>query len=87
MPSPLVGEGLFQPDAGALDDLAPFVGIGGDQRGEFLGSATGRLIADVQIELPHALGAERAVDRRVELLDDRPRYAGRRDQPAQVGAE
>src|SRR4029077_15997079 len=55
VPSPCVGEGLFQPDPGALDDLAPFVGIGGDQRGKFLGRAAGRLIADVQIELPHTL--------------------------------
>ena len=33
-------------DAGALDHFAPFGRIRGDQRGEFLGRAARRLVAD-----------------------------------------
>src|SRR5262249_62400310 len=56
-------QALFQSDSRALDHLGPFLRIRGNERGKYFGGPAGRLVADIGIELPHALGADRAIDR------------------------
>src|SRR5215471_20497126 len=68
-------QALFQPDSRALDHLGPFLRIRSNKRGKFFGRPAGWLVADIGIELSHALGADRAIDRDVELFDDRRRQA------------
>src|SRR5579863_4609649 len=64
---------------GALDHLAPFLGIRRDQCGERVGRAACRLFADggeARLELSRL---DRLIDRGIELVDDRFRHAGGRD--------
>src|SRR6202044_595380 len=57
--------------------MAPiWVGSGG---GEFLGGTAGGLIADRGEVFLEGRRLDRPVDRRVELVDDRPRHARGRD--------
>src|SRR2546430_13693751 len=73
---------LIQPRARAPHDLAPFGGIGADHFGELFRRATRRLVADDGEAIAKGLRLDRPVDRRVELVDDRPWHARWRDYAA-----
>src|SRR5262249_24809719 len=70
---------LIEPCARAPDPLAPLGGVRPDQLGELLGRAARRLVADHGEAVREGLGLDRLVDAGVELVDDRPRHAGGRD--------
>src|SRR5262249_16631033 len=76
------GLGLVEPRARAPDDLTPLAPIPPDQFGEFVRRAARGLVADHGEAVLERLRCDRLVDRRVELIDDRPRYAGGRDDAA-----
>src|SRR5512144_1897217 len=74
--------GSVEPGPRPPDDLRPFGGIELDEFGELFRRAARRLVADHREAVPERLRFDGAVDRGVELVDDRPRYAGRRDHAA-----
>src|SRR5664279_210521 len=69
----------FELGARALDDVRPFGGIRPDRFREVLRRAAARLVADLFELLRERFRLEHLVDRGIELVDDRPRDAGRRD--------
>src|SRR3954471_19508593 len=63
-------------DAGVLDDLAPVRGLGAHQRAERVRRAAAGIGAELGERLPHPVGLERLVDRRIEPRDHGGRRAG-----------
>src|SRR4051812_19220581 len=62
--------------ARARHHVLPLRGVLGDRIGKVLRRAAGRLVADLAEPLDEARGPDRAINRRVEFLEDRRRQTG-----------